>query len=115
MEEIIQEVMENEAEDNKIQELYETFPIEEVAGEGGISKLAGAGLFAAGAAAGAVTTKVIVPGVKKAFGWVKGKFTKKGKEEEATKEDESAEEEKEESKDPAEKKPENKHKKGKKR
>ena len=86
--------------------------------KGGIKKLAIGGAFAAGAAAGAFTTKVVIPGAKKFGGWVKGKFTKdKKKTEDAETESEEKEEnndsDKSETKD--EKKPENNQKHGKKK
>ena len=96
----VQEIVEN-TDAEKVSEMYENFPIEEV-GDGDLKdKLVKGGIFAAGAAAGALTTKVVIPAGKKAFGWVKGKFTKKKKSEEEEVKDESAEEEKE-NKDPAE-------------
>lgn len=76
--------------------------------KGGVKKLVIGGAFAAGAAAGAFTTKVVIPGAKKFGGWVKGKFAKdKKSEDEAETESKEKEETKDSESDTKDEKPDN--------
>ena len=82
--------------------------------KGKVKKLVIGGAFAAGAAAGALTTEVIIPGAKKLGRWIGSKFNKDKKSEDKPEESEEKEETKDDSEETTdEKKPETskKHKK----
>jgi len=118
--EMIQDVMENN--ETVAEKVYETYPIDEVMEDDGSDlkeKLIKGGIFAAGAAAGAITTKVVIPAGKKAFGWAKEHWPFGKKKSEDAEESETEAKEKEEKTEEAEvedKKPDNNnHKKEKKR
>lgn len=83
--------------------------------KGKVKKLVIGGAFAAGAAAGALTTEVIIPGAKKLGRWIGSKFKdKKSKDEpEESEEKEETKDDSDDTTDEKEKKPETskKHKK----
>ena len=88
-----QEKIGNMVEETK--EKVEALDIEDDSPKGKVKKWVIGAAFAGGAAAGALTCEVIVPGAKKLGGWVKGKFSKNKKTEDEPEEKESKEEKEE--------------------
>lgn len=110
-----QEKMESIVEDTR--EKVDALEIDDDTPKGKIKKWMIGAAFASGAAAGALTCEVIIPGAKKLGGWVGSKFSKDKKHKDEPEEKESKEEKEDtDSEETAdEKKPETTKKHGKKK